>query len=159
MATWFTVVGSNMPLRFWSSRTRFTVSYLSPTATRGGGPTTSTDLWVFCHNLNLKRKPNLSSWISRTFQIWPMLTSIHRTPTYRWAGRSDLEGCLFLISSNKLLSHHNLFIIIIITFITNVSDQPLSPHHIFQSDSEWVVQGTVRGTYWCQTMSTWWLSA
>lgn len=95
MATRFTAAGSNMSLRLWSSRTRSRVSCLSPTATRGGGPTPSTAQLVFFHSLSLRRRPNPSSWISRTFQTWPMLTSTHRTPTYRWVGRGESHITVF----------------------------------------------------------------
>lgn len=83
MATLLTAVESSISLRLWSSRTRYRVCCLSPTATRGGGRTPSTAPLVFFHSRSLRRRPNLSSWISRTFQIWPMLISTHRTPTYK----------------------------------------------------------------------------
>lgn len=84
MATRFTAVGSSMSLRLWSSRTRSRVFCLSPTATRGGGLTPSIARLVFFHSLSPRRRPNPSSWISKTFQTWPMLTSTRRTPIYRW---------------------------------------------------------------------------
>lgn len=83
MATRFTAVGSSMSLRLWSSRTRSRVFCLSPTATRGGGLTPSIARLVFFHSLSPRRRPNPSSWISKTFQTWPMLTSTRRTPIYR----------------------------------------------------------------------------
>lgn len=96
------VAECSMSQRLWNSRTRFRVSCLSPTVTREGGPSTNTDPLVFFPNRTRRRKPNLSFWISRTFQTWPMQISAHRTQIYRWARRKK-KVCIshsFLIIIN-----------------------------------------------------------